>query len=57
MKMLFATLGLLFAQMVYAQVDSCSCASNFEYLVNKTEQNYIAYHQKIKGECEGREKV
>lgn len=49
MKILIITLGILFSQIAYAQVDSCSCAANFDYLVNKTEQNYIAYHQKIKG--------
>ena len=31
-----------------AQTDSCSCASNFDYLVIKAESNYIAYVQKIK---------
>ena len=49
MKLLYCLLGLLSAGCLYAQADSCSCMINYKDLVAKTEENYIAYHQKIKG--------
>ncbi|RYU93897.1 S41 family peptidase [Emticicia agri] len=49
MKQLLYVSGILLANTLYAQVDSCSCAANYNDLVSKTEENYIAYHQKVKG--------
>jgi hypothetical protein len=42
-------INILFNCDLLAQTDSCSCVANFDDLVSKKEDNYIAYHQKIKG--------
>lgn len=45
---IFITAFVCFSVVAMAQTDSCSCVSNFDDLIIKTESNYIAYVQKIK---------
>lgn len=49
LNLLYTILFLLICNFTAAQTDSCNCTSNFDDLVQKTETNYIAYTQKIKG--------
>jgi hypothetical protein len=49
---LIAVAFTIFSGTAYGQTDSCHCALNLEDLIQKTETNYIAYHQKIKDKSE-----